>query len=114
MKIEMRAREQRVRVGTDRVEGDVAQIQQPSEADDDVQAEGEQDVEDGEIGDAHPRRAGVSQREGKRNQSPCHQQRADPDSAGKLHARSPTRSPSRPEGRNTSTRMSTRNANTSW
>jgi len=33
---------------------------------------------------------------------------------GRLHARSDTRSPSKPVGRNTSTRINTRKANTSW
>jgi len=59
MKIEMRAGEQRVGVRPHRVEGDVAQIEQPGEADDDVQAEREQDVKDGEIGDPHPRGARI-------------------------------------------------------
>src|SRR2546425_5605938 len=114
MKIEMRAGEQRVGVAPHWVKGDVAQIQQPGEADDDVQTEREQDVKDGEIGDPHPRGPGVGERERQRDQSGCNEGGADPNLCRKLHARSPTRSPSRPEGRNTSTTMRTRNANTSW
>ena len=41
-------------VGADRVERDVAEVEQAGEADDDVEAEREQHVQQREVGDAHP------------------------------------------------------------
>ena len=60
---EMGTCQQRVRVRADRVERDVAQIEQPGKPDDDVQAEREQDVENREVRDAHPRGADLDERE---------------------------------------------------
>ena len=118
VQIEMRAREERVRVGADRVKGDVAEVEQPGEADDNVQSEREQHVEDRVIGNAHPARADLGEREGQQRKRDGNEDAACPKDAATLapvlHARSPTRSPSRPEGRNTSTRISTMKANTSW
>ena len=53
---EVRRREQRVDVGADGVERDVAEVEQAGEADDDVEAERQQHVEHREVEDAHPRR----------------------------------------------------------
>ena len=46
MDVEVRAREQRVDIGADRVERDVTEVEQAGEADDDVEAERQEDVED--------------------------------------------------------------------
>ncbi len=62
---EMR-REQRVGVGADRVEGDIAEVKETGEADDDVEAPAEQDVEqdlDAEIIDPFLRAGGAEQRQ---------------------------------------------------
>ena len=115
----MRAREQRVDIGPDRVERDIAKIEQTREADHDIQAEREQHVEHREIQDAHPARADLGQHERQQDERERHHRNARArtrdalDAPGAAHARSPTRSPSRPEGRNTSTRISTMKANTS-
>jgi hypothetical protein len=45
----MRTGQQRINVGADRIEGDVAEIEQAGKADDDVQTQRQEDVEDGEI-----------------------------------------------------------------
>ena len=61
---EMRA-EQRVGVGADRVEGDVAEVEQAGEADDDVQAPGQHHVDqdlDAEIVDPLDRALEADQR----------------------------------------------------
>src|SRR6185295_2140223 len=101
----------------DGIKRDVAQIEQPGEADDDVESERQQDVEDRVVGDAHPGGPDLREREGQHGQRPGDEHDADPARGGMrapiFHARSPTRSPSSPEGRNTSTRISTMNANTS-
>ena len=103
VQIEVRAGEQRIGVGADGVERDVAEIEQAGEADDDVQAEREQHVEDGVVGDAHPAGADLRQRERQHGErSPATstmptQRTALACRAPVLHARSPTRSPSRPE-----------------
>ncbi len=116
---EVRRREQGVDVGADRIERDIAEVEQPGEADDDVETEREHDVEHREIQDAYPRLAGQRRHEWQERERDRDQRHADPDPgrdrlAGALHARSATRSPSSPEGRKISTRISTKNANTSW
>src|SRR3954468_17190982 len=113
MQIEMRAGEQSVHVGAHRVERDGTEIEQSGETNDDVQSEREEDVEDREVRDAHPRGAGIGERERKPEQSDANEEDAEPDARRRLHARSPTRSPSRPCGRKTRTRISTMKANTS-
>src|SRR6185503_19867609 len=56
---EVRTWEKRVDVSADTVERDVAEVEQPREADDDVEPECEDAVEDREVRDAHPGRAEV-------------------------------------------------------
>ena len=62
--------------------------------------------------------ADLKERKGQDQQNDRDEPDSDPDHQRPLapagHARSPTRSPSNPEGRITSTRISTTNANTSW
>ena len=114
MQGEVRAGEQRVDVGADRVERDVAEVEQAGESDHDVQAERQHHVQDGEVGDAHPGGSRVGKRKRQEKQRCNNQKNTNPDPRRRFHARSPTRSPSSPEGRNTSTRISTRNEITSW
>ena len=117
----MRRGEQGVDVGAHRVEGDVTEIEQPGEADYDVQAERQEHEQDREIRDPHPSRADRRESERQREQRERDDSRAGPRRSGVPfqacdrfnHALSPTRSPSSPEGRNTSTAISTMNANTS-
>ena len=52
MDAELRRREHRERVGADPVEGDIAEVEEPGEADDDVQPQREQHVEQGVEADA--------------------------------------------------------------
>src|SRR5690348_2771676 len=110
--------EQRVRIRADRIEGDVAEIQQAGEADDDVEAEREQHIENRVVRDAHPTRANLRERERQHGEREGDEYAPQPQRrrarAPIPHARSPTRSPSKPDGRKTSTRISTRKANTSW
>ena len=54
MHAEVRRGEQRIDVGADRVERDVAEVEQAGVADDDVEPEREHDVEQREVDDAHP------------------------------------------------------------
>jgi hypothetical protein len=49
MQAEMRAGQQGPGVGTDGIEGDVAEVEQAGKTDDDVQAQRQKDIEDGEI-----------------------------------------------------------------
>ena len=51
---EMRTGQQRVNVSAHGIEGDVTEIEQAGKADDDVQAKRQEDIQDGEIRDAHP------------------------------------------------------------
>ena len=55
---ELRRREQAQHVGADGVEGDVAEVEQAGVADDDVQAERQQHVEQRDVDDPHPGVAG--------------------------------------------------------
>src|SRR5205823_6171099 len=118
VQIEVRAREQGIGIRAHGVEGDVAEIEQSGEADDDVETEREQHIEDRVVRNPYPGGADLREREGQHRQSDRDQRDTAPQDrrvcAPILQARSPTRSPSRPEGRNTSTRISTMNANTSW
>ena len=79
VEVEMRRREQRVRIRADRVERDVAEVEQPGEADDDVEPQRQQHEQDREIGDPHPRGADRRQRERQRRQR-------DGDSASPIQA----------------------------
>ncbi len=81
MQVEVRDGQQRVDVGADRVEGDIAQVEQAGEADHDVQAERQEDVEDREVGDAHPGgahrcRARTAAAAARRRRSPTRPRRA--------------------------------------
>ena len=98
MKVEVRRGEQRVDVGTDRVERDVAEIEQSGEPDDDVEPEGEQHEQDREVRDAHPRRADSREHERQQDERDADEDDADPRAARillpveeLLHAQSPTR-----------------------
>ena len=99
MQPELRAREHRVRVGADREERRVAQIEQAREADDHVEPERE-DHEDACVGqDIHGRVARAERR-------PQQQPGSDHEQGDLLRARhtfSVTASPSRPAGLKTST-----------
>ncbi len=124
---EMRRSEQRVAIRADRIKGDVTEVKQPGKPDHDIQAQGKQREKYCEIGDADPRCTYGRQHERQHQQRRRDQRDTDArrgrvasqtfEPAGgmqKSHARSPTRSPSNPDGRNTSTAISTRKANTSW
>jgi len=76
--------EQRIDVRADGVEGDVSEIQQACEAHDDVQAQGQQHEEDGEVRDANPRRARLDQHERQDQQCRGDQRHADPLGLGVL------------------------------
>src|SRR5262249_50522506 len=101
-------------IGTDGIKGDITEVEQPGEADHDVESQREQRVEDREVGDAHPARTRLREREGQQRERDRDERDADPGERFPLHARSPTRSPRIPEGLKTSTRIRTMKANTSW
>ena len=115
---QMGRRQQRGQVGAHRVERDETHVQQPRITDHDVQAKGEHDVQQGKIQGPHPGVAtGVADDPRCQHQGHGKQQQAQ---AGALigsewvdHARIARRSPNSPEGRNTSTAISTIKANTS-
>src|SRR5450755_3711820 len=119
MESEVRRRQQRINVRAHCVESDVSEIEEARESDDDVQSQREHDVEHREVEDAYPRLAGKRGGEREQRQRKRHQRDTCPDSwryrfrARTIHARSATRSPSKPEGRKISTRINTKNANTS-
>jgi hypothetical protein len=107
-------RHQAIHVGADRKEGHEAQVQQAGIAHHDVQAQGQQHVQQRHVGDAHP---GVAR--GLQHQRQDQQrQRARPGKTEDLffcmgvllQARSATRSPSKPEGRSVSMMISTMKA----
>ena len=123
----MRGCEQGIAIRTYRIEGDVAEIEQPCRTDDDVQPEGKQRKQDGKIRNAYPGSPNRCQRERQNAQGRDDERKAQPcrdrmrsqllkTIAGSRHgqARSETRSPNRPDGRNTSTAIRTRKAKTSW
>jgi hypothetical protein len=121
MKIEMRRREQGVDIRPDRIERDVAEIEEAGEAHHDVEPQREHDIDHREVEDAHPRLPGKRCNEWQDRQGDGDQRdsRPDPDRdtlfvPGRAHARSLTRSPSSPEGRKMRTRISTKKAKTSW
>ena len=113
---QVRRGEQAVHVGADGKEGDVAQVEQAGKADHDVQAQGQQHVQQRHVGDAHPGVAGVLQQQRQDDQggSAQHGENGLVLFHGKsllfAQARSATRSPSRPEGRSVSMMMSTMKA----
>ena len=117
---ELRRGQQRVGIRADGVESDVAQVEEPGEADDDVEPERKHRVDHREVENADPCLAGQRGDEGQHGQRDRDQSDAGPDlqrysgATCVVHARSATRSPSRPDGRKIRTRISTKNANTSW
>ncbi len=113
---EVRAGEQRIDIGADGVESDVAEIEQAGEANDDVEAECQENVKNCEIEDAHPRLPAQRGNEGQRDQRRSDQQDADRRTRSEplVHARSPVFSPNRPEGLNINTTISTTKAKMSW
>ena len=74
---ELRRGQQGRQVGTHGIEGDIAEVEQAGEADDDVQAQGQHDVQQGHVDDAHP---GVAELRGKEREH--HQQRGQAQHAG--------------------------------
>ena len=82
VQIEVRAREQRVHVRAYRVERDVAEVEQPGEADDDVEAERQEHVQDREVRDAYPRRSDRGEREGQHEQRDGDDRERDPHGTG--------------------------------
>ena len=89
-----------------------AWIPTPGQTDDDIEAEGEKDVKNGEIENAHP--GLTSQRS---NERQCNQERGSQTDAWHraeklthFHARSPVFSPNSPEGLNMRTTISTTKA----
>jgi len=118
---EMRRCEQRIDVGADGIEGDVAEIEQAGKADHDVEAQRQHDIQQGEIENPQP---GVAQSgaddKRQRDQGQRDEAQTEPRIAlparrhpRPLHARSATFSPSSPAGRNTSTPIRMKKANTS-
>ena len=120
MQPEVRAGQQRVEIRADGVEGDVAHVQQAGKADHDVQTERQHDVEQGEVDHAQP---GIAKRTAD-DERENGQEDADSERRGDgrplvlaqgietedHHARSATRSPINPDGRKTSTPISTKKA----
>jgi hypothetical protein len=78
VQVEMRAGEQGVGIGAHGVKRDVAEIQQAGEPHDDVQAQGEQDVQDGVVRDAHPAGADLRQRKGQQCERDTDQREPQP------------------------------------
>ena len=119
MQVEVRRGEQCIDVCPDRIERDVAQIEQSGEADHDIEPQREHDVDHCEVENPHPCLPGERGDEGQDHQRDGDQRDAGPDpdrdafSVPRAHARSLTRSPSNPEGRKMRTRISTKNAKTS-
>ncbi|MNE12298.1 hypothetical protein D3C80_1050860 [compost metagenome] len=117
--VQVRRGEQGVQVGADGIETDVAHVQQAGITDDDVQAQCQQYVEHGKAKDAHPggakHRDGFDQeRQGNEGNNQQQVLRLEVFHDGLPQARSAWRSPSRPLGRNNSTRISTAKAKMSW
>ncbi|KAG1435561.1 hypothetical protein G6F57_021074 [Rhizopus arrhizus] len=118
---EVRRGQQGPGIGAHRVERDVAQIQQAGKAHHDVQAQRQHHVQQRKVQDAHPALPGHADHKGQHRQHDADQRDAD-QVAGRqptcfqrgTHARSPTRSPNRPDGRKINTSTSTKTANTSW
>ena len=107
-------REQCIEVGTHRVEGHIAQVEQAGIAHHNVQAQGQHDVEQRKGQDANPGVAECARHKRQQQQGHANEQGGPNGLLSWGHARSATRSPSRPEGRKIKTRMSTANAKTSW
>ena len=109
---EVRTCQQRPSVGADSVERDVAKIEQAGQADDDVEAKRQEDVEDGEIENTHPGLPAHRGDEGQGDQESSRQGDScgRPEKLVKFHARSPVFSPNKPDGLNISTTMSTTKA----
>jgi len=77
VQVEVRACEQRIGVRAHRVERDVAEVEQAGEANDDVETQRQQDVENREVGDAHPGRAHRGEHERQHGQGDGNEQQAD-------------------------------------
>ena len=120
--VELRRCQQGVAVGANGKKCDIAEIEQAGEAHHDVQPQREHDEQQRYVGDAHP---GASEQRLDQERRGQQQQRqpgpGDPapgiarlqQGQEIIHARSPLCCPINPDGRSTSTRISTRNANTS-
>src|SRR5436190_23503310 len=83
MDAEVRRREQRIHVRADRVERDVAQVEQAREADDDIEPQRKHDVDHREVEDAHPRLSGERGDEGQQRQRERDQRNPCPDLEGR-------------------------------
>gem|GEM_PF-4634885 len=113
--------QQGIDVGADGVEGNVTEVEQARIADDDIQPQCQEDIKNREVCDAYPRLAakGSNERNGEQDDADEHHCQPMPlPGSGLLelfvHARSPVRSPKRPEGRNISTTIRTMKAKISW
>ena len=73
----LRRRQQGRQVSPHGVKGDVAEVEQAGKADDDVQAQGQHDVQQGHVDDAHPR---IAELRGKKREH--YQQRGQAQHAG--------------------------------
>ena len=116
---EVRRGHQTVHVGTNGEKSDVAQIEQAGIADHNIQAQCQQHIQQGHIGNAHPGVAKTLQQQWQQQQTHCCQRHGDQIAVLEFHvgpwfttpykaqARSATRSPSRPEGRSVSTMIKT-------
>ena len=116
---EVRAGEKGIGIRPHRIERDVTEVEQAGEADHDVQPQRQHHVEERQVGDAHPGGPDFAHRKRQHEKRGCDDRQRRPrrsrfPARRDRHARSPTRSPSIPEGRNTSTRISTTKAKTSW
>ena len=105
---QVRRGQQTKHIGAHRKKGDETQIEQTGVTDHDVQAQRQQHIQQRHVGDTHPGIAHRLKQQGQQQQGnrPQHISRG----FGLVHARSATRSPSKPEGRKVSTMMSTTKA----
>jgi hypothetical protein len=109
---EMRTGQQRVNVSAHGIEGDVTEIEQAGKADDDVQAKRQEDIQDGEIQNAHPGLTAHRRDEGQGNQGDGNQvmPKIERGLSQFFMPDLPIFSPNRPEGLNIKTPISTTKA----
>jgi len=112
MQAEMRAGQQGPGVGADRVESDITEVEQAGKTDHDVQTEGEKNIEDREVKNAHPGLAahGSDERQTEQRHGNQRDTKGGTGIQPLAHARSPVFSPNRPLGLNISTTISTMKA----
>ncbi|MPM22574.1 hypothetical protein SDC9_69031 [bioreactor metagenome] len=108
-------RQQAEHIGTHRVEGHIAQVQQTGVAHHDVEAQRQHHIQQRQVGNAHPGVAEILKNQGQHQQRNAAQHPVDgflvlAHGSALPQARSATRSPSRPEGRSVSRMIRTMNA----